>query len=215
MKKEKALPKPKKKARTTTKSSFGKTLVIVESPAKAKTINKYLGKNYVVEASIGHIRDLVKFRMGIDIENNFEPKYVTVRGKAEVIKNLKKNASVAENILLATDPDREGEAIAWHISEELKESNANIKRVIFNEITKTSIKNSINSPRDIDIKMFYSQQARRVMDRIIGFKVSPFLSNTMLDKTTEALSAGRVQSVAIRLICEREEEINKFEAIEY
>jgi len=197
------------------KDFTGKILVVVESPAKAKTINKYLGKNFVVEASVGHIKDLGKFKLGIDIENNFEPKYTTIRGKADVIKKLKDIASTSVNVLIATDPDREGEAIAWHIAEEVKKTNPNIKRIVFNEITKKSIQKSMSEPRDINMNVFDSQQARRVMDRIIGFKISPFLSNALIEKTTASLSAGRVQSVAMRLICEREAEINAFEPIEF
>jgi DNA topoisomerase-1 len=201
--------------KATTKTATGKTLVVVESPSKAKTINKYLGNKYIVEASIGHIKDLKKFDMGIEIDNDFNPIYVTVRGKTDTIKQLKKDAEAADNVLLATDPDREGEAIAWHIADVLKDVNSDIKRVEFNEITKNAIKKAIQSPREIDNNLFQSQQARRVLDRIIGFKVSPFLSNAMLPITTATLSAGRVQSVAMRLICEREELINDFEPIEY
>ena len=192
-----------------------KTLVIVESPSKAKTINKYLGSKYKVNASVGHIKDLEKHNLGIDIENNFTPKYVTVRGKAGLVKELKKDAKAAKEVLIATDPDREGEAIAWHIAEELKKENANIKRVLFNEITKVGVKKGLAEPREIDMNLFLSQQARRVLDRIIGFRVSPFLSRAMLSKTSQSLSAGRVQSVALRLICEREEEINNFIPINY
>ena len=192
-----------------------KTLVIVESPSKAKTINKYLGRQYIVEASVGHIRDLEKHKLGVDVEHEFQPKYVTVRGKAPLIKSLKKLASGAKEVLIATDPDREGEAIAWHIAEELKKDNKNIKRVLFNEITKTGIKKGLNEPREIDYKLFMSQQARRVVDRLIGYQVSPFLSRAMLSKTSQSLSAGRVQSVALRLICEREEEIRNFSPIDY
>ncbi|MDR0926462.1 MAG: type I DNA topoisomerase [Ignavibacteria bacterium] len=205
----------KRKSANKVTAAFGKTLVVVESPAKAKTINKYLGRNYVVEASVGHIKDLSKFKMGIDIENNFEPKYITIRGKADVIKSLKELAKDADQVLIATDPDREGEAIAWHIAQSVKDVNDNIQRVVFNEITKSSILKSITQPRDIDLNMFNSQQARRVMDRIIGFKVSPFLSNALIETTTASLSAGRVQSVAMRMICEREEMIQAFEGIEY
>ena len=192
-----------------------KTLVIVESPAKAKTINKYLGKNYIVEASVGHIKDLSKSKLGVDVENEFKPKYVTITGKADIIKQLKKDAGDAKEVLIATDPDREGEAIAWHIAEEIKKVNTNIKRVIFNEITKTGVKKGIDEPREIDEEMFMSQQARRVLDRLIGFQVSPFLSQAMLEKTSQSLSAGRVQSVALRLICERERSISAFTPIEY
>lgn len=192
-----------------------KTLVVVESPAKAKTINKYLGKDFVVEASVGHIKDLSKFKLGVNVEADFEPKYVTITGKAAVIKKLRQSAVDAKEVLIATDPDREGEAIAWHIAEEIEKDNTNIKRVIFNEITKTGVQKGIANPREIDKEMFMSQQARRVMDRLIGFQVSPFLSKAMLDKTSEALSAGRVQSVALRLICEREESVVAFKPIEY
>ncbi len=192
-----------------------KTLVVVESPSKAKTINKYLGNKYIVEASVGHIKDLEKHKLGVDVENEFQPKYVTVRGKAPLIKSLKKLAAGAKEVLIATDPDREGEAIAWHIADELKKDNKNIKRVLFNEITKTGIKKGLNEPREIDVKLFMSQQARRVVDRLIGYQVSPFLSRAMLSKTSQSLSAGRVQSVALRLICEREEEIRNFSPINY
>ncbi|MCX6148657.1 MAG: toprim domain-containing protein, partial [Candidatus Kapabacteria bacterium] len=187
-----------------------KILLVVESPSKAKTINKYLGKDYIVEASIGHIKDLVKFKMGVDIENGFEPKYITVKGKGDLIKKLKKLASEASEVLIATDPDREGEAIAWHIAEEVGKSNKNIKRVLFNEITKEGIKKGIKEPRDIDINLFMAQQARRVMDRLIGYQVSPFLSRALIAVTSEPLSAGRVQSVALRMIVEREREIRDF-----
>lgn len=193
----------------------GKILVVVESPAKAKTINKYLGKDFVVEASVGHIKDLSKFKLGVNVDNDFEPKYVSITGKAAVIKKLRQLAKTSKEVLIATDPDREGEAIAWHIAEEVGKDNKNVKRVIFNEITKTGVNKGIANPREIDNEMFMSQQARRVMDRLIGFQVSPFLSRAMLDKTSEALSAGRVQSVALRLICEREEIISKFRPIEY
>lgn len=192
-----------------------KTLIVVESPAKAKTINKYLGRNYIVEASVGHIKDLTKFKLGVDIKNGFQPKYLTIKGKADIIKRLKQLAEHASKVLIATDPDREGEAIAWHIAEEVRQKNTNVKRVLFNEITKTGIQKGISEPRDIDEHLFMSQQARRVMDRLIGYQVSPFLSRAMLDKTSQSLSAGRVQSVALRLICEREEEIQSFVPIEY
>lgn len=192
-----------------------KTLVIVESPAKAKTINKYLGKDYIVEASVGHIKDLSKYGLGVDVKNEFKPKYVAITGKNEIIKNLKSQAKNSKKVLIATDPDREGEAIAWHIAEEVRKVNTSIERVLFNEITKTGIKKGLENPRQIDENLFLSQQARRVLDRLIGFQVSPFLSKAMLSKTTRALSAGRVQSVALRLICEREAEIKAFVPIEY
>ncbi len=192
-----------------------KTLVIVESPSKAKTINGYLGSKYKVIASVGHIKDLEKHNLGIDIDNDFTPRYIVVRGKAPLIKELKKESSAAKEVLIATDPDREGEAIAWHIADTLKEENSNLKRVLFNEITKDGVKKGISEPRDIDFDLFMSQQTRRVLDRLIGFKVSPFLSRALLNKTSKSLSAGRVQSVALRLICERDEEINNFKPIKY
>lgn len=192
-----------------------KNLIIVESPAKAKTINKYLGSGYIVEASVGHIKDLIKVRLGVDIDNGFKPEYTTIKGKAQIIKRLKQLSEMANNVLIATDPDREGEAIAWHIADEVKEKNKNVKRVLFNEITKSGIQKGISQPRDLDEKLFMSQQARRVMDRLIGYQVSPFVSQALIDKTSKALSAGRVQSVALKLICEREDEIQSFLPIEY
>jgi DNA topoisomerase-1 len=192
-----------------------KTLVVVESPAKAKTINKYLGRNYSVEASVGHIKDLVTFKLGVDTKNEFQPKYVTIRGKADIIKTLKTLAKSSKQVLIATDPDREGEAIAWHIAEEVKKINDNVKRVIFNEITKNGVKKGIENPRDLDENLFMSQQARRVMDRLIGFQISPFLSRAMINKTSQALSAGRVQSVALRILCERENYIKNFFPIDF
>lgn len=207
--------KSKAKTKTKAKTKSNKTLVVVESPAKAKTINKYLGRNYIVEASVGHIKDLVKFRLGVDVENDFQPKYVTIRGKADVIKKLKSLAKESKDVLIATDPDREGEAIAWHLAEEVAKTNEDVKRVIFNEITKTGIKKGLEDKKLINNDLFMSQQARRVLDRLIGYKVSPFLSRAMLEKTSQSLSAGRVQSVALRLICEREHEIDIFKPIEY
>lgn len=192
-----------------------KTLVVVESPAKAKTINKYLGSSYIVEASVGHIKDLVKSNMGVDVEKGYKPRYVTIKGKADIVKKLRDHASKAQKVLIATDPDREGEAIAWHIAEEVRKDNPNIKRVLFNEITKSGVEKGIAAPRDIDEELFMSQQARRVVDRLIGFEVSPFLWRAMATKTSAPLSAGRVQSVALRLICEREYDIRKFRPIEY
>lgn len=192
-----------------------KTLVVVESPAKAKTINKYLGSNYIVEASVGHIKDLVKSNMGVDVEKGYKPRYVTIKGKADIVKKIRDLASKAQKVLIATDPDREGEAIAWHIAEEVRKENTNIQRVLFNEITKSGVEKGIAAPRDIDEELFMSQQARRVVDRLIGFEVSPFLWRAMATKTSAPLSAGRVQSVALRLICERESEIRRFKPIEY
>jgi DNA topoisomerase-1 len=189
----------------------GKSLIIVESPAKAKTINKYLGKEFVVEASVGHIKNLPKSKIGVDVEGGFVPEYETIAGKDDVVKRLRDHARFADRIYLATDPDREGEAIAWHIAEELKEHNGRILRVLFHEITERGITEAMKSPQRIDENLVNSQQARRVMDRLVGYKVSPFVWKTMF----YGLSAGRVQSVAVRLICEREEEIGKFVAEEY
>lgn len=186
-------------------------LIIVESPAKANTIKKFLGGNTKVVASMGHIRDLPKSKLGINIENDFEPEYINIRGKGDLIKTLKKDAKDAKKVYLATDPDREGEAIAWHLAKILEENKDKITRVTFNEITKGAVKKAIESPRDIDINLVDAQQARRVLDRIVGYKMSPVLWK----KVKRGLSAGRVQSVAVRLICEREEEIEKFVPEEY
>ena len=186
-------------------------LIIVESPAKANTIKKFLGGSTKVVASMGHIRDLPKSKLGVDVENDFEPEYINIRGKGDLIKSLKKDAKQAKKVYLATDPDREGEAIAWHLSNILKEENSNITRVTFNEITKDAVKKSIKEPRDIDINLVDAQQARRVLDRIVGYKISPLLWK----KVRRGLSAGRVQSVAVKLIVEREEEIEKFIPEEY
>ena len=188
-----------------------KYLVIVESPAKAKTIKKFLGRNYEVIASNGHVRDLPKSTLGIDIENDFEPKYITIRGKGEVLAALRKVVKKADKVYLATDPDREGEAISWHLYYALKLENKNYSRITFNEITKTAVKDSIKHARDIDMNLVDAQQARRVLDRIVGYQISPIL----WAKIKRGLSAGRVQSVALRLICDREEEINLFIPQEY
>lgn len=188
-----------------------KSLVIVESPSKARTINKYLGKNFKVVASVGHIKNLPKSKIGVDFENNFEPTYETIPGKEKVINELKTLASESKTIYLATDPDREGEAIAYDIAKEIDSKNKKIFRVLFNEITKKGIEEGINNPLEIDERLVSSQQARRVMDRIVGYKLSPFLWKVIY----YGLSAGRVQSVALRLICEREEEIRNFVAAEY
>ncbi len=191
---------------------MGKTLVIVESPAKAKTIEKFLGKNkYEVLASLGHVRDLPKSQFGVDIENDFAIKYITIRGKGDIIKELKKAAAKADHVLLATDPDREGEAIAWHLQETLKLDPTDPCRIEFNEITKDAVKNAVKHPREISMLRVESQQARRVLDRIVGYQLSPLLWR----KVKKGLSAGRVQSVTLRLICEREEEINSFIPEEY
>lgn len=191
---------------------LGKTLVIVESPSKAKTIEKFLGKNkYEVLASLGHVRDLPKSQFGVDIENDFEIKYITIRGKGDKIKELKRAAARADQILLAPDPDREGEAIAWQLMETLKIDTSEKCRIEFNEITKDAVKNAVKHPRQLAYNRVYSQQARRVLDRIIGYQLSPLLWR----KVKKGLSAGRVQSVTVRLICEREEEINSFIPEEY
>ncbi|HVK37019.1 MAG TPA: type I DNA topoisomerase [Candidatus Kapabacteria bacterium] len=193
---------------------MAKSLVIVESPAKAKTINKYLGADYIVDASVGHVKDLPKNGLSIDIEAGFVPTYETIRGKEDVLARLRGLASRCDRVFLATDPDREGEAIASHIAEEIGDRNRNIRRVVFNEITRTGVTNAMRSPRDIDRPMVEAQEARRVMDRLIGYKVSPFLWNTFRGES-KGLSAGRVQSVALRLIVERERAINSFVPIEY
>ncbi len=186
-------------------------LVIVESPAKAHTIGKFLGKDYKIVASVGHVRDLPKSQIGVDVENNFEPKYITIRGKGDVISKLKKEAKNAKKIYLATDPDREGEAISWHLATLLNIDNKEKCRVTFNEITKNAVKNAIKEPREIDLDLVDAQQARRILDRIVGYKISPILWK----KVKKGLSAGRVQSVATRLVCDREEEIENFIPEEY
>ena len=186
-------------------------LIIVESPAKANTIKKFLGGSTKVVASMGHIRDLPKSKMGIDIEHDFEPEYINIRGKGDLIKSLKKDAKQAKTVYLATDPDREGEAIAWHLSNILKDDAKNVTRVTFNEITKTAVQKAIKEPRNIDLNLVDAQQARRVLDRIVGYKMSPVLWK----KVKRGLSAGRVQSVAVKLIVDREEEIENFIPEEY
>ena len=186
-------------------------LIIVESPAKANTIKKFLGGNVKVVASMGHIRDLPKSKLGVDLEHNFEPEYINIRGKGDLIKSLKKDASVAKNVYLATDPDREGEAIAWHLAHILDIKEDSICRVTFNEITKETVQESMKHPRKIDMNLTDAQQARRVLDRIVGYKISPLLWK----KVKRGLSAGRVQSVAVKLICDREEEIERFIPEEY
>ncbi|MED0586338.1 type I DNA topoisomerase [Bacillus subtilis] len=186
-------------------------LVIVESPAKAKTIERYLGKKYKVKASMGHVRDLPKSQMGVDIEQNFEPKYITIRGKGPVLKELKTAAKKAKKVYLAADPDREGEAIAWHLAHSLDLDLNSDCRVVFNEITKDAIKESFKHPRMINMDLVDAQQARRILDRLVGYKISPILWK----KVKKGLSAGRVQSVALRLIIDREKEINDFKPEEY
>ena len=190
---------------------MAKYLVIVESPAKVKTIKKFLGKNYEVMASNGHVRDLPKSSLGIDVDGDFEPKYITIRGKGEILAKLRKEAKKAEKIYLATDPDREGEAISWHLLHALKLEGKDVSRISFNEITKNAVKESLKHPRKIDMDLVDAQQARRVLDRIVGYKISPLL----WAKVKRGLSAGRVQSVALRIICDREDEINAFIPEEY
>lgn len=186
-------------------------LVIVESPAKAKTIERYLGKKYKVKASMGHVRDLPKSQLGVDTEHDFEPRYITIRGKGPVLKELKTAAKKAKKVYLAADPDREGEAIAWHLAHSLDLDLSSDCRVVFNEITKDAIKDSFKHPRMIDMDLVDAQQARRILDRLVGYKISPILWK----KVKKGLSAGRVQSVALRLIIDRENEINEFKPEEY
>ncbi len=190
---------------------MAKYLVIVESPAKVKTIKKFLGANYEVAASNGHVRDLPRSTLGIDPEHDFEPKYITIRGKGDMLANLRKEVKKAEKVYLATDPDREGEAISWHLYYALKLENKKVYRITFNEITKTAVKESLKHPREIDMNLVDAQQARRCLDRMVGYKISPVL----WAKVKRGLSAGRVQSVALRIICDREEEINAFIPEEY
>src|SRR5580765_6625184 len=190
---------------------MAKALVIVESPAKAKTINKYLGRDYKVIASMGHVRDLPKSKLGVNVDADFEPEYVVIPSRAKVVKELKEAAKSAEVVYVATDPDREGEAIGWHLTEELTGSKKKIRRLMFNEITKKAILEAMKHPGEINMKMVDAQQARRVLDRLVGYKISPIL----WDKVRRGLSAGRVQSVALKLICDREREIEAFVPEEY
>lgn len=186
-------------------------LVIVESPAKVKTIKKFLGSNYTVAASQGHVRDLPKSSLGIDVEHDYEPKYITIRGKGDILAALRKEAKKSDKVFLATDPDREGEAISWHLATALKLDEKKMRRITFNEITKNAVKASLKAPRDIDMNLVDAQQARRVLDRMVGYRISPLL----WAKVKRGLSAGRVQSVALRLVADREEEINAFIPEEY
>ncbi|MEK7774302.1 MAG: DNA topoisomerase, partial [Candidatus Zixiibacteriota bacterium] len=191
---------------------MAKNLLIVESPAKTRTLSRFLGKDFDIMATIGHIVDLPKSKLGIDVKNDFEPDYQVIEGKEKVLAELKKAAKKAETIYLAPDPDREGEAIAWHVSNQLKKSTkAKFVRVTFNEITASAVKEAMKHPRKIDLNLVNAQQARRVLDRIVGYTVSPFLWKTV----ARNLSAGRVQSVALRLVCEREAEITAFKSQEY
>ncbi|MGH7751910.1 MAG: DNA topoisomerase, partial [Gemmatimonadales bacterium] len=212
--------KPKKKASAARKAAAapkarksaagGATLVVVESPTKAKTIGKYLGSGYTVKATVGHIRDLPRRELGVDVDNGFTPKYVTIKEKAKTLTEIKKAAKRAERVLIATDPDREGEAIAWHVADQLG-NGGNVRRVLFHEITKDAVAHALANPQEIDQRKVEAQQARRVLDRLVGYKASPLLWKSI--KT--GLSAGRVQTVALRLICEREEEIRAFVPQEY
>ena len=199
-----------KKEKTNSKK---KKLVIVESPAKAKTINRYLGADYIVKSSMGHLIDLPRSRMAIDIDNGFEPEYITIRGRAKILNELKREAKKSEEVLLAADDDREGESIAWHIGNKIKTANANIpiKRIVFHEITKDALNEAIEKPRDIDVAKVNAQKARRVLDRLIGYNLSPLL----WEKIKRGLSAGRVQNVALLIICNREGEIEAFVPVEY
>ncbi|MCU1278745.1 MAG: topoisomerase, partial [bacterium] len=201
---------PKAKA-PSTKSGQERALVVVESPAKAKTIKKYLGNGFTVKASVGHVMDLPKSKMGVDIEHGFKPEYVIIRGKGKIISEIKKSAKAVDIVYLAPDPDREGEAIAWHLAQEIKSSNGNIKRILFNEINKRGITEALQHPGEIDIHKFESQQARRILDRLVGYEISPILWK----KVKRGLSAGRVQSVAVRIVVEREREISAFKPVEY
>ena len=201
-------PKPEKKVKVVKRE--GK-LVIVESPAKAKTVGRFLGKGYTVRASVGHVRDLLKSQLSVDVDNNFTPKYRVPNEKKEVVKELKKLASKAEEVYLATDPDREGEAISWHLLESAEIEPERAKRVVFHEITEPAIKDAFNHPRQINMDLVDAQQARRILDRLVGYSISPIL----WEKVRGRLSAGRVQSVALRLIVEREREIEEFVPVEY
>ena len=190
---------------------MSKGLIIVESPTKVKTIQKFVGGDYVIKASVGHIKDLPEGELGVDIEKDFQPEYVPIPGKGKIIGELKKASKGVENIYLGPDPDREGEAIAWHIAEEIGNGKKNIYRVLFNEITKKGVLDALKHPGKLELSKFEAQQARRILDRLVGYQISPLL----WDKVRRGLSAGRVQSVAVRIICEREREIQKFVSEEY
>ena len=190
---------------------MAKNLVIVESPTKSRTLKKFLGKGFDVIASGGHIRDLPKSRLGVDVDKDFEPEYVVIKGKAKTIKDLQAKAKESDIVYLAPEPDREGEAIAYHIAREIGKRNKKLFRATFNEITKKAVVEAIQNAGEIDLNKVYAQQARRILDRLVGYKVSPLLWKTVL----RGLSAGRVQSVALRMICEREVEIDKFVHVEY
>ncbi|HLN65450.1 MAG TPA: DNA topoisomerase, partial [Symbiobacteriaceae bacterium] len=190
---------------------MSKNLIIVESPAKAKTIEKFLGRKYTVKASMGHVRDLPKSQLGVNTEEGFAPKYITIRGKGDILKELRESAKKADKVFLATDPDREGEAISWHLAQVLNIPEDQPVRIEFHEITKDAIQKAIKKPRPIESHRVEAQQARRILDRLVGYKLSPLLWR----KVRRGLSAGRVQSVAVRLIVDREEEIKNFKPEEY
>ena len=190
---------------------MGKDLIIVESPAKVKTIKKFLGNKYMVQASVGHIRDLPTKELGVDEENDFSPDYQVIQGKQKVVSALREAAAKADNVFLAPDPDREGEAIAWHVAEIIAKENKNISRIQFNEITARAVHEALENPRELNRSLFDAQQARRVLDRLVGYKISPILWN----KIKRGISAGRVQSVALRLIVDRECERYAFTSEEY
>jgi len=213
--KEEPKTKTKLKAKTKTKSTRGarnKSLLIVESPTKVKTLKKFIGRDFVIMASVGHLKDLPKSKLGVDVDNNFAPEYITIRGKGKILSDLKKEAKKANDIYLAPDPDREGEAIAYHIGNEVaKHTQGKIYRVMFNEITKSAVKEAIKNPTEVNINRFNAQQARRILDRLVGYKISPMLWK----KVQPGLSAGRVQSVALRIVCDRENEIKAFKSEEY
>src|SRR5262249_4970761 len=193
------------------KPATGKSLLVVESPAKARTLKKYLGSAFLVKASVGHIKDLPKSKMGVDLHKNFRPEYVVLRSKAKVIHEIRQAAGAVDQVFLAPDPDREGEAIAFHIADEIKDVNRNVQRVLINEITKKGVTEALAHPTTLNANMYDAQQARRILDRIVGYKVSPVLWN----KVKRGLSAGRVQSVAVRIVVEREREIKDFVPQEY
>ena len=215
--KPKAKMEPKTKAKSkakakSTRRASNKSLLIVESPTKVKTLKKFIGRDFVVMASVGHLKDLPKSKLGVDVENNFTPEYITIRGKGKILSDLKKEAKKANDIYLAPDPDREGEAIAYHIGNEVaKHTEGKIYRVMFNEITKKAVKEAIKNPTEVDLNRFNAQQARRILDRLVGYKISPMLWK----KVQPGLSAGRVQSVALRIVCDRENEIKAFKSEEY
>ena len=191
---------------------MGKSLLIVESPTKVNTLKKIVGKDFIIKASVGHLKDLPKKKLGVDVENNFEPEYITIRGKGKILQELKTAAKKAEKIFLAPDPDREGEAIAYHIGNEVARfTKGKIYRVLFNEITKKAVKEALDNPTELNPDRVNAQQARRILDRLVGYKISPILWK----KVHRGLSAGRVQSVALRIVCEREREIQAFKSKEY